>query len=70
MLEVRPVPGIVGVLVGCPEGCGEVIPVLLWKDDIQTPVAAQGAITATVRIEAAPLANAIAEHLAKAHLGS
>lgn len=64
---IQPVPGIVGVLIGCPEGCGETIPVLLWKDAVQTLPATQGRVTATVQIDPGSLVNALAEHIAEFH---
>ena len=65
--EVQPVPGVVGVILGCPDGCGETFPVLAWKDDIQTPPASQGCITATVRLTAGVVAAAYAQHIAEHH---
>lgn len=57
------VPGIVGVVLGCPDGCGAVFSVAAAA--VETEPASRGRLTATVQITADAVIGAYAEHMAE-----
>ena len=63
MIEIEPAPGILGVVVGCPGGCGGVFAVSV--DAVHAEPATRGRLTATVQITGEAMLHAFGAHLAE-----